>query len=97
MPNDLSADIPVGDIQLYDNYVPALAAGNWYINVNQTLQQGQTAINSDPLAAVQEVVVSAPQFALDSNEIISQYPPQGSSGRYGEVLPNIVLGEPLLP
>ncbi|HKN82268.1 MAG TPA: hypothetical protein VJW17_02475 [Pyrinomonadaceae bacterium] len=97
MANDLSADIPVGDIQLYDNYVPALAAGNWYINVNQTLQQGQTTINTDPLAAVQEVVVSAPQFALDTNEIISQYPPQGSSGRYGEVLPNIVLGEPLLP
>jgi hypothetical protein len=95
--DDLSADIPVGDIQLYDNYVPALAAGNWYIHVNQTLQQGQTTVNTDPLAAVQEVVVSAPQFSLDPKEITSQYPPPGSSGRYGEVLPNIVLGEPLLP
>ena len=86
MADDLSADIPVGDIQLYDNYVPALAAGNWYIHVNQTLQQGPTTVKTDPLAAVQEVVVSAPQFSLDPKEITSQYPPPGSSGRYGEVL-----------
>src|SRR5438477_6990580 len=94
---DLSVDVPVGDIKLYDNYVPALEAGNWFIQVNHTLQQGTTTVNTDPLSAVQEFVVSAPQFALDPTEIISKYPPEGSSGRYGEVLPNIVLGEPLLP
>jgi len=95
--DDLNAEIPVGDIKLFDNYVPALDAGNWFISVNQTLQQGQTTINTDPLGAVQEFVVSAPQFSLDPTEIISKYPPEGSSGIYGEVLPNIVLGEPLLP
>jgi hypothetical protein len=97
MANDLENDIPVGDIKLYDDYVPALDAGNWYIQVNHTLQHASTAINADTLSSLQEFIVSAPQFALDSTEIISKYPPEGSTGRYGEVLPNIVLGEPLLP
>jgi hypothetical protein len=97
MADDLTNDIPVGDIQLYDNYVPALDAGNWFIQVNHTLTQNSTPVNTDPLSSLQEFIVSAPQFALDPTEIISKYPPNSSTGRYGEVLPNIVLGEPLLP
>jgi hypothetical protein len=97
MPNNLTDDIPVGDIKLYDNYIPALEAGNWYLQVNHTLLQDKTVINTDALTSLQEFIVSAPQFALNPTEIISKYPPEGSTGRYGEVLPNIVLAEPLLP
>src|SRR5215213_3373603 len=104
MADNLTNDIPVGDIQLFDNYVPALDAGNWFIQVNHTLTNKDGAhVNTTedgkpvPLSSLQEFIVSAPQFALDPAEVISKYPPDGSSGRYGEVLPNIVLGEPLLP
>src|SRR5262249_36248754 len=46
---------------------------------------------------VQKFVVSAPQFAIPPSEVIGKYPPDSSSGRYGEVLPHIILDEPLLP
>lgn len=97
MADDLKNDIPVGDIQLYDNYVPALDAGNWFIQIDHKLTKNNAPVNTDPLTSLQEFIVSAPQFALDPTEVISKYPPDGSSGRYGEVLPNIVLSEPLLP
>lgn len=91
------ADIPVGDIQLYDDYVPALDAGNWFIQVTHALVKGSSPVNTDALGALQEFIVSAPQFSLDENEILSYYPPPGATGRFGETLPNIILKEPLLP
>lgn len=98
MPNDLTtADVPVGDIKLYDDYVPALDAGNWYIQVTHALTKGGAAVNTDALGALQEFIVSAPQFSLDPSEILSFYPPAGATGRFGETLPNVVLREPLLP
>lgn len=90
-------DIPIGDLQLYDNYVPQLQAGNWFIKVNQTLTQNGTAVNKDPLTAMQEFVVSGPQFFIDPNQVLNQFPPSGSTGRYDEVLPHIVLNDPMLP
>jgi hypothetical protein len=98
MPNDpTTEDIPVGDIKLYDNYVPALDAGDWYIKVTHALTKDGAAVNTDALGALQEFVVSAPQFSLDPSEILSFYPPAGATGRFGETLPNVVLKEPLLP
>src|SRR4051794_14477509 len=94
---ELTKDLPVGDLQLYDDYVPSLDAGNWHIEVKHTLAKGPSPINTDDLSARQEFVVSAPQFAIDPAEILSQYPPDGSVGKYGEVLANIVLKEPALP
>ena len=93
----MTNSIPIGDIRLYDNYVPALEAGNWYIEVDHTLVHNSSPVNTDNLKATQEFIVSAPQFSLDPSEVIQQYPPNGSTGRYGEVLANIVLKNPMLP
>lgn len=90
-------DIPPGAIQFYDNYVPGLEAGQWHIRVNQTLLHDQQPVSDDKLEAGQEFSVRAPQFFLDSSEIAAQYPPDGSAGRYGEVLPHVVFREPALP
>ena len=98
MANTLTNDLPLGDLQLFDNYVPALTAGNWSIGVTHTVTQSNlTPVNTDPLSAQQTFVVSAPQFAIDPSEIVAQYPPNSSTGLYGQVLPHIVLKEPLLP
>jgi hypothetical protein len=97
MTNGLTDDIPIGDIQFYDNYTPALTAGVWKIEVDQTLVQNEQTINTDSLTSTQEFAVSAPQFAIDTNQIVTAYPPQGSTGQYGQVLPHIVLNDPLLP
>lgn len=93
----LSRDIPIGDVQFYDSYVPALEAGNWRIEVNHTIQENGVAINGAPLTTTQYFVVSAPQVHIDSNAIVSQYPPNNTRGQYGEVLPHVVLGDPMLP
>lgn len=97
MANSLTNNIPIGDIQFYDDYVPALSTGTWFIKTSQTLTHNNQQVNTEDLTAAQEFIVSAPQFSLAPSEIISQYPPAGSTGRYGTVLPNIVLKEPSLP
>lgn len=93
MANSLSADIPVGDLRFYDNNVPALAAGDWRITVGHTL----VGVKTGDLDATQNLVVSAPQFAMDTTAVLNQYPPAGSTGQYTRVLPHIVLNDALLP
>lgn len=90
---NIKASIAAGDIQLYDNYVPNLKGGNYKINVTQTLKGG-TAQTFD---SQQRFTVAAPQIAMNKESIINQYPPDGSTGIYGEVLPHIVLKDPMLP
>ena len=85
--------IPLGDIEFIDNFVPALLAGNYNIQVNQTL----TGVSTGPLTATQAFVVVAPQVALDPTEINTTYPPANSTGQFADVLPHIVLNNPLLP
>ncbi len=89
--------IPIGDIQFYDNYVPALEAGQWHIKVDHKLLQNQQSISGDQLGTSRKFIVTAPQFSLDPSEMVAQYPPNGSAGRYGEILPHIVFKEPMLP
>ncbi|WP_052441576.1 hypothetical protein [Streptacidiphilus anmyonensis] len=93
MPTSVTADIRVGDLQFYDNYVPALAAGNWRIAVGHTLD----GVDTGALGATQDLVVSAPQFAVDTTAVLNRYPPAGSTGQYARVLPHIVLNDALLP
>ena len=90
MANRLASNIPVGDLQLYDNYVPALAAGNWHIEISHAL----TGVDTGALGATQAFVVSAPQFSFDTNAILNRYPPDGSTGLYAQVLPHVVFVDP---
>lgn len=102
-PSGLSADIPIGDLKLFDNYVPALSAGNWRIEASHAVTQNGVNIavdaqgTPDVLGAAQEFLVSAPQVAIDTGSIVNRYPPAGSSAPYGEVLPHIVFSDPMLP
>ncbi|HEX6292727.1 MAG TPA: hypothetical protein VFZ66_26320 [Herpetosiphonaceae bacterium] len=94
-------DIPVGDIQLYDNYIPPMYSGDYLITVTHTLQGIQTGDPHSPqqfqASATQRFVVSAPQFTVDPSEVLNMYPPDGSLGQFADVLPHVVLTEPLLP
>lgn len=97
-PADITQDIPVGDIQFYDNYIPPLEAGPYRIRVEQTLtDRAGAAINDHPLVSEKAFIVTAPQFTLDPNQIVNRYPPAGSTGEFGSVLPSLVLRDPSLP
>ncbi|GGZ33270.1 hypothetical protein GCM10010387_29260 [Streptomyces inusitatus] len=89
----MTTDLPIGDLRFYDNQVPALAAGNWQINLTHTLKD----ITTGTMGATQNLVVSAPQFAMDPALILNRYPPADSTGPYDTVLPHIVLNDALLP
>lgn len=85
--------VPVGDIALYDSYVPAVYGGNYAITVSHDAPDVLTASPS----VTQRFTVSAPQFAIDPAEIVQLYPPDGSSGQFADVLPSVVLATPELP
>ncbi|WP_194906415.1 hypothetical protein [Catenulispora rubra] len=92
-----STDLTPGELRLYDNDVPALTAGTYYIEVDHTLDRAGVPVATDTLAASQQFLVSAPQFRIDPAMVRSVYPPSESSGRFGTVLPYVVLDDPLLP
>ncbi|QJB37996.1 hypothetical protein HF324_09085 [Chitinophaga oryzae] len=94
---DLNDDIPVGDIKLFDNYIPSIEAGNYFITVRQPVYNDSTQLDTDGVDAVQEFTVTAPQFFIDKAQVVGMYPAPGSSGKYSEVLPNIVLKDAGLP
>jgi hypothetical protein len=90
-------DLTPGDLRLYDNDLPALTAGTYYIEVDHTLDHAGAPVATDPLTAHQSFVVSAPQFRIDPAMVRSVYPPAESSGRFATVLPYAVLDDPMLP
>ncbi|EHN09278.1 hypothetical protein PAI11_38250 [Patulibacter medicamentivorans] len=89
--------IPVGDLRLYDSYLPALGAGSWYLEADHALLDGSAVVNADALTAKQELVVTAPQLSLPQDEILALHPPPGSTGQFADELPHVVLSEPMLP
>lgn len=92
MANEFNS-LPIGDVQFLDNLIPALAAGNYTIQVSQTL----TGIDTGDLGTTQPFVVAAPQVSIDPIDVNTTYPPQNLTGQYGDVLPHIVLNQALLP
>ncbi|GAA1514346.1 hypothetical protein GCM10009677_54460 [Sphaerisporangium rubeum] len=92
-PHPARDTIPVGDIELHDNYLPALPAGDHRVEVTHTLWTG----GGKTFTAVQRFTVRGPQVAIDTAAVVAKQPPDASSGLYAEVLPHLVLGDPMLP
>lgn len=92
--SDTPPPIAPGQEQLFSSYVPGLEAGQYSIDVTQTI----TAPNNPTLSPTSSHLfnVIAPRFALPENAIDSFYPPQGHSDR-PEVLPHVVFNDPTLP
>ncbi|MEV7286124.1 hypothetical protein AB0O01_16380 [Streptomyces sp. NPDC093252] len=92
--------IPIGDIELHDHYLPALSAGDYRIEATHALRTGTGAgagTVGGTFRAVQRFTVRAPQVALDATAVVARQPPDASEGRFAEVLPHVVLGDPMLP
>jgi hypothetical protein len=87
------AGLPPGQIRLFDNYVPELTGGEYTIEVSQAVP----AATSESPTSEQRFVVVAPQIAVDPAEVVQVFPPNGSIGRYGDLLPFVLLAEPALP
>ncbi|MCK9926446.1 hypothetical protein MXD62_04555 [Frankia sp. Mgl5] len=99
-PHPARDTIPPGDIELHDHYLPALPAGDYRIEVTHTLRAGPrdgAQVVGGPFTAVQRFTVRGPQVRIDADAVVAEQPPDASSGRFAEVLPHVVLGDPMLP
>jgi len=92
---NLPSPLPVGSIQFFDGYFPALDANTYTITLTHTVT-GNSGVPK-PFTATQLVTVQAPEFTIDPGIVQTFYPPNGSSDIYAEKLPFIVLTDPSLP
>jgi len=87
------ASLKPGQEQLKSFYQPSLPAGDYSVQVEQTLDS-----TSDKLVfgSEQAFTVDAPQISLPAGSVYSVYPPQGHSDTV-DILPHVVLHDPHLP
>ena len=93
-------NIPVGDIQFFDNWMPPLEDGAYRITVTQSIGQnvGQS-VNplALPFVAQQYFQVAGPRFTLDPSDVYSVYPPSHAQGDFSNTLPHVILTRRTLP
>jgi len=92
---NLPSPLPVGNIQFFDGYFPALAAGTYTISLKHTVTGNSGA--PAPFSLQQSVTVQAPEFTIDTSLVQRVYPPRGSAGIYDKNLPFLILADPALP
>ncbi len=100
-----SLPLPVGDIQFYDNYLPAFKDGTYTIKVSASVTYDGDKVgtkevkdNSNDLPDIsQNFAVSGPRFSIGSEDIHATYPPQNSSGQFETHLPYMIFNKRVLP
>ncbi|MDX6612706.1 MAG: hypothetical protein QOD75_1892 [Blastocatellia bacterium] len=92
-------NIPVGDIQFFDNFMPPLVDGKYKLTVTQDIIDPNTkqSLPGQPYTQAQYFEVQGPRFKLDPTLVYSTYPPPNSLADYRGVMPHIVLGHRTLP
>jgi hypothetical protein len=102
-PDSPPVNIPAGDIQFFDNFMPALEDGTYHITVTQEVNEvidsttNTTQALTRPYVQEQYFTVHGPRFTLAASEVYSVFPPQNSLADYTGVLPHIVLNKRTLP
>lgn len=82
-----------GEIQFFDAFEPGLNDGTYRIDVSQTV----TATGATIQPTFQKFVVQGPRFSIDPTDVHTQFPPNGATSVFEDVLPHIVLNKKLLP
>jgi hypothetical protein len=89
-----TAVLPLGGMQIYDSFVPALPDGTYQVTVEQT-------VSAAPPGAVpmhtESFAVRGTRWVLNPAEVHAHYPPPHASGRFARTLPNLVLTQRALP
>ena len=83
---------PRGQVRLYPSIRPALGAGRYAVDLEQTIAAGGPI---DPVTRYVEV--TGPRFLLPATELHSVYPPPNSEGDYSLRLPQIAFKRRTLP
>ncbi len=95
-----------GTIRFIQHHLPALEAGEYQLNITQTLtvqkpdpqNPGQkTSTTPDIPVASHRFAVAGERFTLTASETPKQFPPANSQGEYSNILPHIVFKRRTLP
>ncbi|MDQ3930975.1 MAG: hypothetical protein M3328_17755 [Chloroflexota bacterium] len=90
-------DLPPNEIEFYDSVSPAMLAGDYQIEVTQTVQVDPKHGGTITYEHNQPMQVSGPHFGLAPDAVVSVYPADNSSSNYSTTLPNVVLSQRTLP
>lgn len=94
LPIPSSPDLPPGTMVFFDKIVPPLLAGDYSATLAQQIVfDGAT----QTLQRTQNFSVQAPRFNLTPADVQSVFPADGSTGKYDNFLPHIVLNKRALP
>lgn len=102
-PDSPPVNLPAGDIQFYDNFMPALEDGTYQITVTQEVNEVIDSVTNTkqpltvPYVQQQYFAVQGPRFTLQAPEVYSVFPPLNSLANYAGVMPHIVLNKRTLP
>ncbi|KAI1817182.1 hypothetical protein GGS20DRAFT_582688 [Poronia punctata] len=91
---EILPELDPGQEQLKSYFKPALPAGDYSINVEQTVER--TSSDYLKFKSTHGFSVIAPQVSLPVGSVYSVYPPQGHSDTV-DILPHVVLNDPHLP
>jgi hypothetical protein len=83
-----------GSVSFVQYLLPALESGDFSVTATQVVSvfgDGET------LQAKQSFVIKGLRYGLDDAGVDSVFPPPGSQGEFGNVLPHVVLTDPTLP
>ncbi len=99
-PTPTGPDLQDGTLRFLGFHEPPLDAGHYRIEVEQTLEvtppRGAPRRESIP-RTVREFSIAGPKFVLDPAQVVGVFPPPGSEGDHGFVLPHVVLRRSTLP
>lgn len=80
-----------GTLSFIDHHTPALEAGLYTIEAQQTVGEETT------IPATKEFVVTAPRFTLGTDQIHAHFPPRGGIAAYEGVIPTLGIRRSTLP
>jgi hypothetical protein len=102
-PDSPPVNLPAGDIQFFDDFMPALEDGTYQITITQEVNEVIDSVTNTtqplttPYVQQQYFAVQGPRFTMPASEIYSVFPPQNSLANYQGVMPHIVLNKRALP
>jgi hypothetical protein len=92
-----SGSLAPGQMVFYDDYVPALEAGDDYVIEMKQEAPVADSGNKESYSTSQRFSVQGPRYALPSEDVFSIFPPDRSQGIFHQFLPHVVLTKAELP
>lgn len=90
-----NSELLSGNITFYDSSLAPLKAGDYTLDVEQTIDLGPEGDNPPPYETTQALEVTAPRFNIQPTDLQSVFPPGNHSGNFAEALPHVVLTQDL--